>query len=138
MRPERTDCCCWGLCLWKYHSTYRTTRSFQQHAQFFYYKNLNGTLIPIDMTPDWQSPYLPSAAVPISAVNRINSYGLRSTFKKQLCDANDAELLAFSLSSRGPIVLSSTQKIIVLQGLDGVVQCSTMDGTWWKITLGLS
>ncbi|GAB1193477.1 hypothetical protein APSETT444_002695 [Aspergillus pseudonomiae] len=104
-----------GLGLWKYLRGYRTT----------------------------ESPYLPSAAVPISAVRpgslpyisetdllifKINSCGLWSTPAKKLRDATDARSLADDLSSKGPIVLSSTQKSAVLQGLDDIVRLSGKTG----------
>ncbi|CEL01170.1 hypothetical protein ASPCAL00759 [Aspergillus calidoustus] len=167
-----------GLGLWKYLRGYRTTEDvdflitvqgapsvvkdkllampsgpFHQQAQLFFYKSPNGKHIQIDITPDWQSPYLPSAAVSISTVRpgslpyiseidllvfKINSCGLRPTPAKKLRDATDARSLADDLSSRGPIVLSSTQKRAVLQGLDDVVRLSGKDLTWWKTKLALS
>ncbi|KAB8067348.1 hypothetical protein BDV29DRAFT_92519 [Aspergillus leporis] len=166
-----------GLGLWKYLRGYRTTEDvdflitvqgapktvkdkllampaspFQQQAQLFFYKSPNGKLIQIDITPDWQSPYIPSAAVPISTVQpgslpyisevdllvfKINSCGLRPTPAKKLRDATDARSLANDLSSKGPIVLSQTQRNAVLQGLDDVVRLSGKDQTWWKTKLAL-
>ncbi|KAE8371069.1 hypothetical protein BDV26DRAFT_149522 [Aspergillus bertholletiae] len=167
-----------GLGLWKYLRGYRTTEDvdflitvqgapktvkdkllampsspFQQQAQLFFYRSSNGKHIQVDITPDWQSPYLPSAAVPISAVRpgslpyiseidllifKINSCGLRPTPAKKLRDATDARSLADDLSSKGLIVLSSTQKSAVLQGLDDVVRLSGKDRAWWKSKLALS
>ncbi|KAE8148911.1 hypothetical protein BDV25DRAFT_10228 [Aspergillus avenaceus] len=167
-----------GLSLWKYIRRYRTTEdvdflitiqgapkavkdkllvihagSFQQHAQLFYYKGQNGKLIQIDITPGWQSPYLPSAAVAISSaepsslpyiseidllVFKINSCGLRPTPAKKLRDATDARSLAEDLGSRGPIILTPVQKTAVLQGLEDVAQLSRKDQAWWKEKLALS
>ncbi|KAG0159428.1 hypothetical protein PDIDSM_6950 [Penicillium digitatum] len=88
-----------GLGLWNYLRRYRTTEDvdflitvqgapkavkdrllampsspFQQQAQLFFYKGVGGKLIQIDITPDWQSPYIPSAAVPISSSSRLSAY----------------------------------------------------------------
>ncbi|KAB8254572.1 hypothetical protein BDV32DRAFT_142787 [Aspergillus pseudonomiae] len=110
-----------GLGLWKYLRGYRTTEGVD-------------ILITVQGAPK-TSPYILSAAGPISAVRpgslpyisetdllifKINSCGLRSTPAKKLRDATDARSLADDLSSKGPIVLSSTQKSAVLQGLDDV------------------
>ncbi|KAJ5102016.1 hypothetical protein NUU61_004238 [Penicillium alfredii] len=166
-----------GLGLWKYLRTYRTTEDvdflitvqgapqavkdkllampsspFQQQAQLFVYKSSNGKSIQIDITPDWQSPYVPSAALPVSAVRRnalpyiseldllvfkINSCGLRPTAGKKIRDANDAVEVTEHLSSKGPIVLSSFQKNAVLQGLNDAIQLSGHDRAWWMAKLGL-
>ncbi|KAE8406745.1 hypothetical protein BDV37DRAFT_52499 [Aspergillus pseudonomiae] len=150
-----------GLGLWKYLRGYRTTEFKERQKQlkinylpcppvlsnsrrsFFFYRSSNGKHIQVDITPDWQSPYILSAAGPISAVRpgslpyisetdllifKINSCGLRSTPAKKLRDATDARSLADDLSSKGPIVLSSTQKSAVLQGLDDVVRLSGKTG----------
>ncbi|PYI31702.1 hypothetical protein BP00DRAFT_446315 [Aspergillus indologenus CBS 114.80] len=167
-----------GLGLWKYIQNFRTTKDvdflitvqgapravkdkllaipsspFEQHAQLFYYKNPSGNFIQVDITPDWQSPYLPSAAVPISTVRpdclpyaseidllvfKINSCGLRPTHAKKVRDAADAVSLAEHLDSRGPVVLSPSQKTVVLQGLSDLVQVSVQDETWWKAILSLT
>ncbi|PLN82443.1 hypothetical protein BDW42DRAFT_193060 [Aspergillus taichungensis] len=164
-----------GLGIWKYFRNYRITQDvdflitvqgapeavkdkllaipsspFQQQAQLFLYKTPGGKNIQIDITPDWQSPYLPSAAVPISTVRsaslpyiseidllvfKINSCGLRPTLAKKLRDATDARFLADHLTSSGPLVLSATQKNAVLQGLGDVVQLSEKDESWWKSKL---
>lgn len=142
---------------------------FQQQAQLFFYKGVGGKSIQIDITPDWQvssvtafhcktytyglqSPYVPSAAVPISAarsnalpyiseidllVFKINCCGLRPTPAKKLRDATDARTLAEDLCSRGSINLTSAQKIAVLQGLDDVAQLSRRDKSWWVAKLAL-
>ncbi|CRG92854.1 hypothetical protein PISL3812_09925 [Talaromyces islandicus] len=167
-----------GLGLWKYIRSYRTTEDvdflitvqgapkavkdkllampsspFLQQAQIFFYKAPNGKHIQIDITPDWQSPYLPSAATSISIVRpealpyisevdllvfKINCCGLRPTPAKKIRDANDARSLAEDLSSKGPIVLSSTQRNAVLQGLDDVAQHSGRDKNWWTDKLRLN
>ncbi|KAA8641639.1 hypothetical protein EYZ11_006829 [Aspergillus tanneri] len=171
-----------GLSLWKYLRGYRTTEvefydvdflitvqgapkvvkdkllamsssPFQQQAQLFFYKGPNGKLIQIDITPDWQSPYLPSAATSVLAIQpgslpyiseidllvfKINCCGLRPTPAKKVRDAADAASLADDLSSKGSIVLSPTQKAAVLQGLDDVAQFSGREKTWWKTKLALS
>lgn len=143
---------------------------FQQQAQIFVYRALNGKSIQIDITPDWQvslgpdfipptssngpqSPYVPSAALPVSAVRsnvlpyiseldllvfKINSCGLRPTAGKKIRDANDAMELTEHLSSKGPIILSSFQKNAVLQGLNDVVQLSARDKAWWIAKLALN
>lgn len=100
-----------------------------------------------------KSPYLPSAAVPISSVRagslpyisevdllvfKINSCGLRPTPAKKLRDATDARSIADDLSSKGPIVLSSIQKGAVSEGLDDVAQFSGVDKTWWKTKLAIN
>ncbi|CAG8380360.1 hypothetical protein DTO003C3_2557 [Penicillium roqueforti] len=166
-----------GLGLWNYLRRYRTTEDvdflitvqgapkavkdrllampssqFQQQAQLFFYKGVGGKSIQIDITPDWQSPYVPSAAVPISAarsnalpyiseldllVFKINCCGLRPTPAKKLRDATDARTLAEDLCSRGSINLTSAQKIAVLQGLDDVAQLSRRDKSWWVAKLAL-
>ncbi|KAJ5902768.1 hypothetical protein N7495_003296 [Penicillium taxi] len=167
-----------GLGLWKYIRNYRTTDDvdflitvqgapkavkdkllalpsspFQQRAQLFYYKSSNGKLIQIDITPDWQSPYVPSAAIPISTVRpnalpyiseldllifKINSCGLRPTPGKKLRDATDALELLEDLSSKGPIVLSVSQKNVILQCLDDVARTSGRDKAWWIAKLALN
>ncbi|KAJ6168015.1 hypothetical protein N7497_000858 [Penicillium chrysogenum] len=125
---------------------------FQQQAQLFFYKGVGGKSIQIDITPDWQSPYVPSAAVPISAarsnalpyiseldllVFKINCCGLRPTPAKKLRDATDARTLAEDLCSRGSINLTPAQKSAVLQGLDDVAQLSRRDKSWWMAKLAL-
>ncbi|KAL2867592.1 uncharacterized protein BJX67DRAFT_387830 [Aspergillus lucknowensis] len=158
-----------GLGLWKYLRNYRTTEGapqavkdkllaipsfpFQQRAQLFVYKASNGKLTQIDITPDWQSPYVPSAALPVSAVRpnalpyiseldllvfKINSCGLRPTAGKKIRDANDVMELTEHLSSQGPIMLSSLQKDVVRQGLNDVVQLSARDRAWWMAKLALN
>ncbi|EKV07087.1 hypothetical protein Pdw03_3938 [Penicillium digitatum] len=166
-----------GLGLWNYLRRYRTTEDvdflitvqgapkavkdrllampsspFQQQAQLFFYKGVGGKLIQIDITPDWQSPYIPSAAVPISAarlnalpyiselnllVFKINCCGLRPTPAKKLRDATDARTLAEDLCSRGSINLTPAQKSAVLQGLDDVAHLSRRDKSWWMAKLAL-
>ncbi|KAI3283598.1 hypothetical protein NUH16_011173 [Penicillium rubens] len=166
-----------GLGLWNYLRRYRTTEDvdflitvqgapkavkdrllampssqFQQQAQLFFYKGVGGKSIQIDITPDWQSPYVPSAAVPISAarsnalpyiseidllVFKINCCGLRPTPAKKLRDATDARTLAEDLCSRGSINLTPAQKSAVLQGLDDVAQLSRRDKSWWMAKLAL-
>ncbi|KAI3180282.1 hypothetical protein DTO046C5_1518 [Penicillium roqueforti] len=166
-----------GLGLWNYLRRYRTTEDvdflitvqgapkavkdrllampssqFQQQAQLFFYKGVGGKSIQIDITPDWQSPYVPSAAVPISAarsnalpyiseldllVFKINCCGLRPTPAKKLRDTTDARTLAEDLYSRGSINLTSTQKIAILQGLDDIAQLSRRDKSWWVAKLAL-
>lgn len=143
---------------------------FQQQAQLFVYKSSNGKSIQIDITPDWQvslgpaliprtptngpkSPYVPSAALPVSAVRRnalpyiseldllvfkINSCGLRPTAGKKIRDANDAVELTEHLSSKGPIILSSFQKNAVLQGLNDAIQLSGRNKAWWTAKLALN
>ncbi|BDD57881.1 hypothetical protein MAP00_003206 [Monascus purpureus] len=127
---------------------------FQQQAQIFLYKDPNGKLIQIDyVTPDWQSPYLPSAAVAISSVHagslpyisevdllvfKINSCGLRPTPAKKIRDARDALSLLDDLRSKGPLILSPLQKAAVLQGLDDVAQLSGKDKDWWQSALALN
>jgi hypothetical protein len=145
---------------------------FQQRAQLFYYKGFNGKLVQIDITPDWQvrpwvalffqeydindslqSPYVPSAAIPISTVRpnalpyiseldllifKINSCGLRPTPGKKLRDATDALEILEDLSSKGPIVLSVSQKNVILQCLDDVARMSGRDKAWWIAKLALN
>ncbi|KAJ6090446.1 hypothetical protein N7486_009261 [Penicillium sp. IBT 16267x] len=145
---------------------------FQQRAQLFYYKGPNGKLIQIDITPDWQvrplvalvfqqydindslqSPYVPSAAIPILTVRpnalpyiseldllifKINSCGLRPTPGKKLRDATDALELLEDLNSKGPIVLSVSQKNVILQCLDDVARMSGKDKAWWIAKLALN
>ncbi|KAJ5751368.1 hypothetical protein N7533_008396 [Penicillium manginii] len=167
-----------GLGLWNYLRGYRTTEDvdflitvqgapkavkdkllalpstpFQQQAQLFFYKSPGGKLVQIDITPEWQSPYVPPTALPILAVRpgslpyiseldllvfKINSCGLRPTPAKKLRDAADARTLAEDLSSKGPIFLSSIQMDAVLKGLDDVVQLSRKDKAWWVTKLNLS
>ncbi|KAJ5776728.1 uncharacterized protein N7511_001739 [Penicillium nucicola] len=164
--------------LWRYIRNYRTTEDvdflitvqsapkavkdkllalpsspFQQTAQLFYYKGSNGKLIQIDITPDWQSPYVPSGAIPISTVRsnalpyiseldllifKINSCGLRPTPGKKLRDATDASELLEDLSTKGPIVLSVSQKNVILQCLDDVARMSGRDKAWWIAKLALN
>ncbi|KAM3451505.1 hypothetical protein NHJ6243_009579 [Beauveria neobassiana] len=128
-----------GLGLWKYLRQYRTTEDvdflitvqgapkavkdkllampsspFQQRAQDFVFKAPNGKQIQIDMTPDWQSPYVPPTAIPISDVQpgflpyiseldllvfKINCCGLRPTAVKKIRDANDARTLLEDIRS---------------------------------------
>ncbi|KAJ5651628.1 uncharacterized protein N7484_005351 [Penicillium longicatenatum] len=131
-------------------------------AQLFYYKGSDGKLIQIDITPDWQydindslqSPYVPSAAIPISTVRpnalpyiseldllifKINSCGLRPTPGKKLRDATDDALeLLEDLNSKGPIVLSVSQKNVILQCLDDVARMSGKDKAWWIAKLALN
>ncbi|KAJ5257473.1 hypothetical protein N7524_009029 [Penicillium chrysogenum] len=166
-----------GLGLWNYLRRYRTTEDvdflitvqgapkavkdrllampssqFQQQAQLFFSKGVGGKSIQIDITPDWQSPYVPSAAVPISAarsnalpyiseldllVFKINCCGLRPTPAKKLRDATDARTLAEDMCSRGSINLTPAQKSAVLQGLDDVAQLSRRDKSWWMAKLAL-
>ncbi|KAI2671302.1 hypothetical protein LCP963914a_9663 [Penicillium roqueforti] len=166
-----------GLGLWNYLRRYRTTEDvdflitvqgapkavkdrllampssqFQQQAQLFFYKGVGGKSIQIDITPDWQSPYVPSAAVPISVarsnalpyiseldllVFKINCCGLRPTPAKKLRDATDARTLAEDMCSRGSINLTPAQKSAVLQGLDDVAQLSRRDKSWWMAKLAL-
>ncbi|KAJ5742468.1 uncharacterized protein N7511_011487 [Penicillium nucicola] len=172
-----------GLGLWRYIRNYRTTESktncllchhlhSNKKLSFFYYKGSNGKLIQIDITPDWQvrplvalfvqqyrfngnlqSPYVPSAAIPISTVRpnalpyiseldllifKINSCGLRPTPGKKLRDATDASELLEDLSTKGPIVLSVSQKNVILQCLDDVARMSGRDKAWWIAKLALN
>ncbi|KAK8147537.1 hypothetical protein G3M48_001436 [Beauveria asiatica] len=168
-----------GLGLWKYLRQYRTTEDvdflitvqgapkavkdkllampsspFQQRAQDFVLKAPNGKQIQIDMTPDWQSPYVPPAALPISDVQtgflpyiseldllvfKINCCGLRSTAVKKIRDANDARTLLEDIRSQGSISLSPLQKNAVLAGLEDVVKLTRGgDMAWWKSQLGLN
>ncbi|KAM3490248.1 hypothetical protein MY3957_006487 [Beauveria namnaoensis] len=168
-----------GLGLWKYLRQYRTTEDvdflitvqgapktvkdkllampsspFQQRAQDFVFKAPNGKQIQIDMTPDWQSPYVPPAALPISDVQpgflpyiseldllvfKINCCGLRSTAVKKIRDAKDARILLEDIRSQGSISLSPLQKNAVLAGLEDVVKLTRGgDMAWWKSQLGLN
>ncbi|KAK2745544.1 hypothetical protein FQN57_003669 [Myotisia sp. PD_48] len=167
-----------GMTLWKYLQSYRTTKDvdflitvqgapatvknkllalpnspFSQPAQVFSYKGLNGRPVQIDITPDWQSPYLPDAAVPVSAVQlnslpyisaldllvfKINCCGLRADMSKKAQDATDARTLLEHIRAQGPIVLAPSQKTTVLQGLDDVAQYSFRDVAWWKTQLCLT
>ncbi|KAM3427382.1 hypothetical protein NHJ13734_009005 [Beauveria thailandica] len=168
-----------GLGLWKYLRQYRTTEDvdflitvqgapkavkdklltmpsspFQQRAQDFVFKAPNGKQIKIDMTPDWQSPYIPPAALPISDVRpgflpyiseldllvfKINCCGLRSTTVKKIRDANDARTLLKNIRSQGNISLSPIQRNAVLSGLEDVVKLSKGGNmAWWKSQLGLN
>lgn len=145
---------------------------FQQRAQLFFYKSPHGKLIQIDITPDWQvspqlvssfqryvtnnslqSPYVPSAAIPISTVRpnalpyiseldllvfKINSCGLRPTQGKKLRDATDALELIEDLNSKGSIVLSVSQKNAVTQCLDDLARVSGKDKAWWIAKLALN
>ncbi|KAK2762065.1 hypothetical protein FQN54_001072 [Arachnomyces sp. PD_36] len=166
-----------GLSLWKYAREYRTTEDvdflitapgapssvkdkllalpsspFQQRAQLFEYKTPSGKALQIDMTPEWQSPYIPSAAATINSIQpgalpyispldlvafKINSCGLRPTPEKKLRDASDAAYLLRKLSQNGPVTLSVDQKNAVLQGLNDAIQLTPMPPTWWKETMGL-
>ncbi|KAJ5249512.1 hypothetical protein N7524_011828 [Penicillium chrysogenum] len=162
-----------GLGLWNYLRRYRTTEDVDflitvqgapkavkdrllampsTTGSTLFYKGVGGKSIQIDITPDWQSPYVPSAAVPISAarsnalpyiseidllVFKINCCGLRPTPAKKLRDATDARTLAEDLCSRGSINLTPAQKSAVLQGLDDVAQLSRRDKSWWMAKLAL-
>ncbi|KAG7285771.1 hypothetical protein NEMBOFW57_008065 [Staphylotrichum longicolle] len=82
-----------GLALWKYMPGGRTTQDvdfiisidsaphsvknklltlpnspFIQQAQYFLYRDMDGNYIQIDITPAWQSPYLPAAAKKLKSV----------------------------------------------------------------------
>ncbi|PMB67534.1 hypothetical protein BM221_007204 [Beauveria bassiana] len=168
-----------GLGLWKYLRQYRTTEDvdflitvqgapkavkdkllampsspFQQRAQDFVFKAPNGKQIQIDMTPDWQSPYVPPTAIPISDVQpgflpyiseldllvfKINCCGLRPTAVKKIRDANDARTLLEDIRSHRSISLSPPQKNAVLAGLEDVVKLTRGgDMAWWKSQLGLN
>lgn len=100
-----------------------------------------------------QSPYVPLAALPVSAVRpnalpyiseldplvfKINSCGLRPSAGKKIREANDAPELTEHLSSKGPIILPSFQKDAVLQRLNDVVQVSAQDKAWWMAKLALN
>ncbi|KAK4144214.1 uncharacterized protein C8A04DRAFT_28116 [Dichotomopilus funicola] len=41
---------------------------FFQQAQFFFYKDRGGNYIQIDITPVWQSPYLPISAKKLNTI----------------------------------------------------------------------
>ncbi|PLB37792.1 uncharacterized protein BDW47DRAFT_106372 [Aspergillus candidus] len=169
-----------GLSLWKYIEHFRSTEDvdflitvqgapnavkekllalpdtpFKQHAQLFFYVGLGGKAVQVDITPSWQSPYLPQAAIPISSarpdslpyiseidllVFKINSCGLRPTAVKKMRDVRDARTLVDDLCARSSgrgIVLSEEQKSAVLQGLDDVVALSRREWGWWAGRLGL-
>jgi len=166
-----------GLALWKYVPEGRTTddvdlvvnlqsapagvknrllslypNTFEQRAQFFYYKLPSGKLIQIDICADWQSPYLPQAArvistiangtVPyISAVDlivfKISSCGLRADNQKRRRDATDARVLLERESRTAPLRLQPTQKSATEMGLSDVVAHSGKDERWWRERLGL-
>ncbi|RDW81521.1 uncharacterized protein DSM5745_05078 [Aspergillus mulundensis] len=166
-----------GLSLWKYLKNFRTTDDvdflmtvenapnsvkekllalpsspFEEQAQFFMFKSPRGKRIQIDITPKMQSPYVPTAAVPISTLQlgqlpyiseldllvfKIYSCGLRATSQKKIRDANDAMSLLDVLASKGPVVLNPDQHAAVTQGLDDVVNISGMGHNWWKSRLGM-
>ncbi|KAF2230122.1 hypothetical protein EV356DRAFT_580299 [Viridothelium virens] len=166
-----------GLALWKYNPAGRTTNDvdfivsidsapqgvkqkllalpnsfFTQQAEFFLYKSPDGSNIQIDITPEWQSPYMPSAAeklkdipdgtVPyISPIDliifKINSCGLRAQLTKRVTDASDAETLLEMETSRSPLSLTATQQATVEACIADVVTHGSMTEEWWRERLGL-
>ncbi|GAB1312204.1 hypothetical protein MFIFM68171_02414 [Madurella fahalii] len=131
-----------GLAVWKYIQDGRTTQDvdfiisidsapqsvkskllalpnspFIQQAQYFLYKSSDGDQIQIDITPAWQSPYLPAAAkklknIPAGSVPyisptdllifKMHSCGLRAQALKSVVDATDAAALLAGEPSAGP------------------------------------
>lgn len=125
---------------------------FVQHAQFFYYVTAEQNYVQIDITPSWQSPYIPADAqqlknipagcVPyISAVDlivfKINSCGLRADAIKKETDAIDAQNLIRKVTATMLINLTTEQKTIVENGLADVLAFSTESEKWWREQLGL-
>ncbi|KIX02795.1 uncharacterized protein Z518_08737 [Rhinocladiella mackenziei CBS 650.93] len=166
-----------GLALWKYIPNGRTTEDidfivnignapqrvkqrllalpnspFVQQAQFFYYKTPSGPHIQIDITPQWQSPYMPATAaklrdltagaIPyISATDlvvfKMNSCGLRPQTSKKRTDAADAQALLEKLTVQASLKLTNAQKAIVEPSVDDVVAHGTKTMMWWREHLGL-
>ncbi|KAK1729322.1 uncharacterized protein BDZ83DRAFT_50569 [Colletotrichum acutatum] len=165
-----------GLALWKYVPTGRTTEDvdfiinidsaphgikqkllslpnspFVQQAQFFYYKQ-GTTLVQVDITPGWQSPYMPAAATEIGRIPhgsvpyisptdlivfKINSCGLRAQVNKKRTDALDAVTLLELETRNGPLTLNSAQRAVVEQCIADVVAHGPKNAQWWKQRLGL-
>lgn len=166
-----------GLALWKYVPTGRTTEDvdfiinidsapasvkskllalpntpFHEQAQFFFLRTPSGKNIQIDITPIWQSPYMPPAAkklldipkgaVPyIAAIDlivfKINSCGLRAQGSKKRRDATDAETLLEKVIQSAPLSLSPQQKSIVEPCLADMVAHGSHAEEWWRTYLGL-
>ncbi|KAF2459309.1 hypothetical protein BDY21DRAFT_337915 [Lineolata rhizophorae] len=166
-----------GLALWKYIPTGRTTEDvdfiinmdsaphgikqklltlpnspFVQLAQVFFYKIPGGPNVQLDITPEWQSPYMPAAAVKLKdiAANaipyisptdliifKINSCGLRSQGVKKRTDAVDAETLLARETLHSPLTLTSTQQAIVAPCIVDVVTHGRQSEQWWRQRLGL-
>ena len=53
-------------------------------------------------------------------------------------DATDAISLVDDLTSKGAIILSPTQRNVVIQGLDDVALLSRREKPWWIAKLGLN
>ncbi|KAL9123826.1 MAG: hypothetical protein Q9217_006783 [Psora testacea] len=167
-----------GLALWRYIPTGRTTEDvdfivnianapqavkqrllalpnspFIQQAQFFYHKTPGGSHIQIDITPEWQSPYMPAAAVKLRdlpagaipwisetdlVVFKMNSCGLRAQTSKKRTDAADARALLEKLTVHASLNLTSAQRAIVEPCIKDVVAHGTKTKAWWRERLGLS
>ncbi|EQB51598.1 hypothetical protein CGLO_08849 [Colletotrichum gloeosporioides Cg-14] len=165
-----------GLALWKYLPNGRTTEDvdfiinidsapqgvkqrllslpnspFIQQAQFFYYKH-GSTYIQIDITPQWQSPYMPTAALEVRTVPngvipyispsdlivfKINSCGLRAQAAKKRTDAADAQALLEFATKSSALSLTSAQRAVVEPCIADVVTHGSKKEKWWKERLGL-
>ncbi|XMA13751.1 hypothetical protein WAI453_006542 [Rhynchosporium graminicola] len=164
-----------GLALWNYLQNGRTTEDvdliisidtapgsvkqrllslpntrFVTQAQYFYYQNPFGKHIQIDITPGWQSPYIPSEAQALSQIPaghvpfisqidllifKMNSCGLRAQIAKKRIDARDAQNLLQNMTT--PLRLTAAQLAIVELCLSDVVSQGTKTQEWWKQRLGL-
>ncbi|KAL9098448.1 MAG: hypothetical protein Q9163_005892 [Psora crenata] len=163
-----------GLAVWRYIPTGRTTEDivnihnapqgvkqrllalpnspFIQQAQFFYYKTPGGSHIQVDITPEWQSPYMPAAAVkprdlPAGAIPwisetdlvvfKMKSCGLRPQPSKSRTDAADAGNLLEQLTVHASLNLTAAQRAIVEPCIEDVVANGTKTTAWWRARLGL-
>ncbi|KAF2743418.1 hypothetical protein M011DRAFT_480770 [Sporormia fimetaria CBS 119925] len=123
---------------------------FSQDAQKFNY-NKRGAKVQIDITPVWQSPYMPSTALAIKDVPKgfipyisstdlivfkIYSCGLRAEIAKRHQGAMDAQDMLHKEANGKPLRLASAQKSIVEQGLPDVLTFAEEPESWWRQRLG--
>ncbi|KAI9652038.1 MAG: hypothetical protein M1829_001975 [Trizodia sp. TS-e1964] len=124
---------------------------FMQQAQYFYYKNPYGSYIQVDITPGWQSPYMPAAAERLDRIPngtapcisqtdliifKICSCGLRSQVAKRRLDAADSQTLLENMPYA--LRLTPEQQAIVEPCIADVVAYGTETAEWWKQRLGLA
>lgn len=125
---------------------------FVQHAQYFYYETPEGIQIQIDVTPEFQSPYMPAAAtklqdIPVGGVPYISptdlmvfkifSCGLRAQAVKKRTDAADAEQVLTMMTEHSSLKLTSAQRAIVEPCIADMVAHGSKDDKWWREQLGL-
>ncbi|OIW30824.1 hypothetical protein CONLIGDRAFT_679579 [Coniochaeta ligniaria NRRL 30616] len=123
---------------------------FIQQADYFLYNDHQGDPIQVDLTPAFQSPYLPAAAqrldsIPAGSVPyisptdllmfKMHSCGLRGDADKREQDAKDAETLLGAMTT--PPTLTHHQQQLAELNVADVVTYGTRSEDWWRRKLGL-